>query len=432
MRKILWPGLLLLGLALVALWAFVARPSVPDALADRWWSLIALALLAGVTLRAFRSGGQDSDAGSASASAIAPKQVDAATATSARPAQLLVRGAAVATRCGHDPDTVLQALGSQPPMPAPDPDCLDDQGLPRLSARCSALDTSRVTAALMVLTSGPAGRPGLVRALALQADALDGLQATLQAMPHRGGLDVRWTVPDHWSDAELELAQAWLKNDLRARMPPDAGPLTLRTERAAGPAAWLNWRSRRGLETETHPSEARPMLVMACDSLVDPQHELAAAVPGEAAAALLIEMPPSEEASSAQDGALAHLSWPIAPASPPPAERSLQDLAAQALDAGSETVVVGRVISDIGLAGPEARQVLDAIVELLPQLDVGERLCRIGLACGNLGCAGPLVALALASHASHQDEAAALLLLTGRQPVAALLTPKRLAALSPA
>lgn len=429
MRKILWPGLALLGLVLAALWAFEARPSVPDAMGDRWWSLIVLALLAGVALRAFRSGGRDTGSGSTSASAVAPGEAGAATAPAARPVELLVRGAAVATRCGHDPESVLQALGPQPPMPTPEPDWLDEQGLPRLSARCTALDGSRVTAALTVLTSGAAvGRPGLVRALALQADALDGLQATLEAQPCHDGLEVRWTVPDHWDDAELRLAHAWLKDDLTARMPSDAGPVTIRIVRAAGPATSLDLLPPRGLGTELLPSGARPMLVLACDSLVDPQHTASATLPGEAAAALLVEAVPLEEPPSPRDGVLARLSWP----SPISSERSLRDLAAQALDAASEAVVIGRVLSDIGLAGPEARQVLDAIVELLPQLDVGERLCRIGLACGDLGCAGPLVALALGSHASHLDGAAALLLLAGRQPVAALLALAPHAAPSPA
>jgi hypothetical protein len=431
MRKNLWPGLALLGLMVAALWVFVERPSVPDVMDDRWWSLIVLALLAGVALQAFRAGARDRHSEGTPASAVASGGQAGATTPPARTV-LLVRGAAVATRCGHDPEAVLQALGPQPSMPEPDPDWLDDQGLPRLSARCSTLDVSRVTAALTASTSGAAaGRPGLVRALALQADALDGLQAAVQALPCRGGLDVHWTVPDHWNEEERRRAHDWLMDDLTARLPPDAGPVTIRLVGPAGLGSSLDRLCPRALGPDTPPCESRATLILACDSLIDPQQTASAALPGEAAAALLVETQLPDE-TSPQDGVLARLSWLGASSSEHPSERSLRDLAAQALDIACEAMVVGRVLSDVGLTGPEARQVLDATVELLPQLDVGERLCRIGLACGDLGCAGPLVALALGSHASHQDGAAALLLLTGRQPATALLTPMRPAATSPA
>lgn len=429
MRKNLWLGVTLLGLMAAALWFFVERPSVPDGMDDRWWSVIVLALLAGVALLAFRAGARDDHSASTPAPAIASGEGAVATP----PAQpvLLVRGAAVATRCGHDPEAVLQALGPQPSMPEPDTDWLDDQGLPRLSARCSTLDVSRVTAALTASTSDAAGRPGLVRALALQADALDGLQAAVQALPCHGGLEVHWTVPDHWNEEERRRAHDWLMNDLTARLPPDAGPVTIRLVGPAGLGASLDRLCLRTLGPDTPPCESRATLVLACDSLIDPQQTASAALPGEAAAALLVE-PQLPDETSPQEGVLARVTWPGLPCSASPSECSLRDLAAQVLDTASEATVVGRVLSDVGLTGPEARQVLDATVELLPQLDVGERLCRIGLACGDLGCAGPLVALALGSHASHQDGAAALLLLTGRQPATALLTPMRSATPSPA
>lgn len=429
MRKNLWLGVTLLGLMAAALWFFVERPSVPDGIDDRWWSVIVLALLAGVALLAFRAGARDDHSASTPAPAIASGEGAVATP----PAQpvLLVRGAAVATRCGHDPEAVLQALGPQPSMPEPDTDWLDDQGLPRLSARCSTLDVSRVTAALTASTSDAAGRPGLVRALALQADALDGLQAAVQALPCHGGLEVHWTVPDHWNEEERRRAHDWLMNDLTARLPPDAGPVTIRLVGPAGLGASLDRLCLRTLGPDTPPCESRATLVLACDSLIDPQQTASAALPGEAAAALLVE-PQLPDETSPQEGVLARVTWPGLPCSASPSECSLRDLAAQVLDTASEATVVGRVLSDVGLTGPEARQVLDATVELLPQLDVGERLCRIGLACGDLGCAGPLVALALGSHASHQDGAAALLLLTGRQPATALLTPMRSATPSPA
>lgn len=430
MRKNLWFGLALLGLMVAALWVFVEQPSVPDVMDDRWWSLIVLALLAGVALQAFRAGARDAHSASTPAAAVASGE--GAVATPPPRPVLLVRGAAVATRCGHDPEAVLQALGPQPLMPEPDPEWLDDQGLPRLSARCSTLDVSRVTAALTASTSGAAaGRPGLLRALALQADALDGLQATVQALPCRDGLDVHWTVPDHWNEEERRKAHDWLKDDLKARLRPDAGPVTIHLAAPAGLAASLDRLCPRALGPDAPSCQSRATLVLACDSLIDPQQTSSAALPGEAAAALLVETHLSDE-TLPQDDVLARVTWPGIPSSPPPSEHSLRDLAAQALDAASEATVVGRVLSDVGLTGPKARQVLDATVELLPQLDVGERLCRIGLACGDLGSAGPLVALALGSHASHQDGTAALLLLAERQPATALLTPIRPAATDPA
>lgn len=428
MRKILWPGLALLLLVPAVLWSIAQWPSMSPWLGDRWWSVVVLVLLGGMALWAFRPSRRDAQPNHPPQATDGSQGTAVAHAHARAPQTLLVRGASVATRCGNVPEAVLQAIGPQPSMPEPDPQWPDDQGLLRLSARCATLDVSRVTRALgEAAASAAVERPALWRALALQADALDGLQATLQQLPAHTRLNVQWTVPDHWSADERSLAQSWLKDELMARLWPDAGPVEIRLLAAVGLAGMLHRLHAESLgNDESSGGGTSATLVLACDSLIDPQHAPTAAVPGEAAAALLVQAPRAGD-TSAHDEVLAQLSWPASPTSDVPPERAVHDIAAHALKAGPPTSAVGRVVSNVALAGPDAQQVLDTIVELLPELDVGERLCRIGVACGDLGCAGPLVALALGSHASRHDRAPVLLLLAGPQPWAAVLSPTQVA-----
>jgi hypothetical protein len=294
MRKILWLGLAALALVLVVLVWTAAAPadSPPPSPTVSWAPWLVLASLGAIALLAFRTlarhQAQATVAGP-NASSTAPGATSSPDAPPA-PAPLHILDAAVATVAGHDTATVLQTLCEKPPLPEPDLELPDANGMPRLSARCKDLDPGVVTSALPS-NSHPL-RPAVLRALALQATALEALQPSSLQESSDVGLDVLWMVPSHWSEQERSQASAWLRTALTAHHPDPSQEPRIHMLGASTAATTLQrLRAHAGALRPSHLRAGR-VIALACDSLLDETLPSAASradadlPPGEAAAAI--------------------------------------------------------------------------------------------------------------------------------------------------
>lgn len=435
MRKILWLGLAVLALVLLSVVSLTSGPvaASSDAASVTWMSWFLLAGSSAVTVWAFRTLARHDAQTSPFLPTIPAADTGSASAPPPTPAPLRILASAVATVAGRDAAAVLQALCEAPPLPSPDPELLDERGLPRLSARCKDLDLAALTASLPATDPpSPPLRAAVLRALALQSATLEDLQAALLQEPADGELDVLWMVPTHWTEQERALASAWLTRSLSAQRPGAASAPCIHLLDASEAATTLQRLRVHADPLRSGSAAAGRVIALACDSRLDgaPSPRASRAhpplPPGEAAAALMLWRAPSESPWPPPDleGQSAVTRWAISGAASGTASaapRSLRELAAQALDDPTACDQIAWAVSDVGLTGTPAREVLDCLVDRLPRLDVSERLCRLGLACGDLGAATPLVALALASQAASQ--APTVLLLSGREPAVALLSP---------
>lgn len=444
MRKTMWFGLAVLVLVLLVIAAIVTSPADgADHAVGRSWTLwLLLAGFGAITLGSFRAlSNRNIEAQAATTPSTAPANI--ATAADAHvpppPAPLHILASAVATVAGCDSATVLQTLCDSPPLPLPDPELVDDRGLPRLSARCQDLDLAGLESGLgAAQPHSPMLRPSVLRALALQLIALEGLQDTLAHQPVDDALDVLWMVPTHWSEQERAQAQGWLAATLSAHRAANAPGPRIHLLGASEPATTLQRLLVHASPMRSGNAHAGFVIALACDSCVDGSgrsnvsHETAQLHPGEAAAALALwrrapgapSVPP--DAAESQSALVRLITPATAPdAAAPTGSSSLRELTERALGDADACEHITWAVTDVGLTGTPARDVLDCLVERLPGLDLSQRLCRMGVACGDLGAATPLVALALASQAASQ--APTVMLLSGRDPAVALLIPSGLA-----
>lgn len=276
-------------------------------------------------------------------------------------------------------------------------------------------------------------------------------------------LSIRVAIPARWPAHAQQLARQWLDERLTPLI--DGALQASGQSRAMSRSGGSN--VRPAAQWHLHPVEHAEafwllmdqqmlqwqrdkepglLLALACDSLVGEQEITALAgsrslfsgqhqngrVPGEASAALLLASPmwpAPPEASVAQ----AHLhrasvlkrdksadaSGRISPA-------TLQQATQQALDSsGWATAKVTHLITDADHRASRTGEVFETVQELLPHLDPGEHVLRLGVGCGDLGVARLLACAALA--ASQVEEAQSPLLLLGTHPsferLAAMLTP---------
>jgi hypothetical protein len=402
MRKILWLGLAVLALLLAGI-AWTASEPVGPSIASpmsAWAPWFLLASLGAIALLAFRALARRQAQASTAAPGASSVGLDAVPAPAPPPqlAPLHIMEAAVATVAGCDAAMVLQTLCETPPLPEPDPELPDANGMPRLSARCRDLDPAAVASALPA--QAPPLRPAVLRALALQAMALEGLQPSLSQEAPDIDLDILWMVPAHWSEQERAQATAWLQSALSSCRPESSPAPRIHVLGASTPATMLQRLRVHASALRTGSTRTGRAIALACDSRLDEalpataSHAASQLPPGEAAAALVLWRPspevPSAPPESGSPAILVRLVTPGKGAAQDTATGTgLRELAARALDDPVTCEQIGWAISDVSLSGQPAREVLDSLVERLPHLDVGERLCRLGVACGDLGAAGP-------------------------------------------
>jgi len=385
--------------------------------------------------------------------ANAPGNVAPAVAAPPVLPSLAILASAIRTPHGATPAELAQALGEHRARPGLDPELVDDDGFPVLSARADAAVDDALEDDIGAWRAGatiddPRWTPAQWRALALGTAVAAELLLPATGHPRMAAGDdgdhgaagvpllrIHAVVTPDWNEAQRTAAGAWLAAlAVQYGWPAQRVRVASHSASAAATLAELASHAERGAE----PVLA---LVLAFGSRVDQAHvdELAmqgalftatnpqGRVPGEAAAGLLVA-----------DAAQATLFDPGAPrlqlASTPrgaqasgarPDTALLRQLAAVLLPEAGDAAAVRAVFSDTGHASAHLVELMRFAGDALPHLDAGEDLKALGGACGHCGEAPFLATLALA-HQHALDSGGAALCVGNEDPLqrtAALVRP---------
>lgn len=358
---------------------------------------------------------------------------------------------------GDQAGDVLEAAAAGKPLPRPDADLTNDDGLPVLCARMAdqLLDLETVRAELDALlpavqqqvADGLAHEPGeqVLRALAAlkpplvaqrdwlldlhqaQRNAREDGGASIDRLPPAQrpplpGLRVLLGWPAHWSAFEQALARAWAERCLLGEQGGQQGGLAdgyavaVTSLAGSGEELWLR------ADQMSHGAGRSPwLLVAACDSDLSAERvdALAAAqrlydattrpggcVPGEAAAALLLApadwVPPAD-----LDVATVRLHRPALLRRDKPIEspgrvghRELAQALEQALAAAQVAAAdLGTLVCDADQHSPRSTELYGMAVDALHHLDPVEDMRLLGKVTGHTGTASALLVLAAAAEA---------------------------------
>lgn len=360
------------------------------------------------------------------------------------------------TVAGEQAGDVLEAAAAGKPLPRPDPELTNDEGLPVLCARMTdqALDLDTVRAELDALwpavhkrlADGPVNEPGeqVLRALAAlkplleaqrdwllalhlaQRNALEDGGASIDRLPPAQrpplpGLRVLLGWPAHWSAADQALARAWAERCLQGEPDAPGGladgyAVTVTSLAGSGEELW--WRA----DQMSHGAGRAPwLLVAACDSDLAPERVAAltttqrlydattrpgGCIPGEAAAALLLApadwVPPAD-----LDVQTVRLHRPALLRRDKPIEspgrvghRELAQALEQALSAAQVAAAdLGMLVCDADLHSQRSAELYGMAVEALHHLDPVEDMRLLGKVTGHTGAASALVVLAATAEA---------------------------------
>lgn len=397
------------------------------------------AFLAGRTLLARRSAQPPAQA------AAATSQEGSAPLTPPLPA-LSILASALRTPHGNSSGDLLAALAAQRARPDLDPELLDDNGYPVMSARADdaidpqlmdQIDAWRRANAML----DPGFSPQQWRALSLGTAVAVELALYAAGHPHADAPDdaaappllrILGHVTPDWSAAQCALAAAWL-----AHLAGQAGwpaarvqatvaasdaehspgvvldELARQAERHEAPlvALWLAFGSTIG---------AGSVDDMALQGELFGTDNAQGLIPGEGAAGLLLA-----DAAQARlfEGAAPTLQVATSARTPPqgkdarraePSQLGL--LAARLLPDADAVASVDAVYADTGHRSAVLVELMAFAHGALPQLDPGADLHATGGACGHCGDASFLAALAL-SHHHAQDHATPALCIANEHPL---------------
>lgn len=357
---------------------------------------------------------------------------------------------------GEQAADVLEAAAAGKPLPRPDADLSNDDGLPVLCARIAdqALDLEALRAELDTLlpavqqqvANGQGQEPGehVLRALAALRPPLEAQRDWLLALhqaqrnasedggasidrlppaqrPPLPGLRVLLGWPTHWSALEQALARAWAERCLQGGPGEPSGltdgyAMAVTSLAGSGEELWLR------ADQMSHGAGRSPwLLVAACDSdltaervdalitaqrLYDATERPGGCIPGEAAAALLLApadwVPPADvevRTVRVHRPALLRRDKPIeAPGRV--GHRELADALEQALVAARLTAAdLGMLVCDADQHSPRSAELYGMAVDALHHLDPVEDMRLLGKVTGHTGTASALLVLAAAAEA---------------------------------
>ena len=400
------------------------------------------------------------------------------------PVKLLASGLSCAV--GQSAREVAGALADGAPRPAPDKVLRDDEGLPVLCARMASLDPAALqqewdAVCEQVAATHQSTQPMVVddavrRALAALHAPLQQCLAQLAAWSDQfalpdadasasasavapAGLRVLMAWPAHWTPAELDVAQAWVKQSLRQATADWLAPTQLRwmaPTQGGGVALWLD--ADRALRAAQREDLREVVVLLTCQS--DLSDARIAQLQREATLFTHASPKAGVAAESAVALALAGESWPDLPdAATPPlllhraavvqrdksidaagrvnaqcAEQAVQ----QALAAAELALAdVSALVSDADQHSPRGAELFSVLVSQLAHLDAAEDALVAGTLWGRTGPTAPLMLVALAAHRAEMnqqpclalsvDDSVARMALVLRPPAAAAPEPTKTA-----
>lgn len=351
---------------------------------------------------------------------------------------LYLHAAAVRTRAGLDPAAVVATL-AQPVRPPLHPGLRDSMGLPVFAAAVDEADPERMAGVLAGTAAGMP--PRVLRALSL-LDAVaeelflaaQSLQATASAAivhdalerqrlhphalhhsrsaqapgaaPAAPPLQVRLLLPADWPATARAAAAARLAEVARITGMAEDGFTVVPHASRDGGEAWRELERIAGADGERDA----PHLLLAADSMLDPVvvdrleagHQLLVSghlegrVPGEAAAGLLLASSPATRVENEEPVRVhraARGKAAVGRAAAAGSARLLRDaLDIAALERGAATV-----FTDADHRPSRAVEAAGAINGALPDGEPGSVARHLGLSCGDIGLAAPMVLLAAAA-----------------------------------
>lgn len=366
--------------------------------------------------------------------------------------------ASVQTVVGDQPGDLLDAAAAGKPLPQPDKELQNDDGLPVLCARVPdvALELDAVRADLQTLlpavqqrldTGHSLSGDHVLRALAAlqsvlraQRDALLGMHHAQRAALEDGGaaisrlppaqrpplpgLRVLLGWPPHWSPLDQALGNAWVQHLLQsAQADADLSTgyaVTYNSLAGTGEELWLR------ADQHSHGATPSPwLLVAACDSDLAPERvdALQAAerlyhaserpggcMPGEAAAALLLAPagwapPPDADLQPVRlhRPALLRRDKPVESGGRVGHRELAQSLEQSLVAAQIGAADLGQLVSDADQHSPRGAELYGMAVDALHHLDPVEEMRLLGRVVGRTGAASALLVLAAAAEAARSS-----------------------------
>jgi hypothetical protein len=403
-------------------------------------SLVALPL---VLILSFWIGHRLFTAGAAGPTAALPATAAKAPSAPVQASSLAILAASLRSPHGASPEELAQAIASNKARADLDPELVDQDGFPAMTARCQYATDEALQEKIMgwLAENGMADlafndeqwralilATGVVGDLASQAAnsliTTDATPPLLQLMP---------ILPAEWSIAQHRAAGMWLKHTVsQFGWPPDR--IFLPAELAAGAAESAPTAVFGRLAQESAANDSSLVaMVVACASHIGEQSVAQWAesgrlftssnpkggIPGEGAAGVLIT--DVRQAQSIPDGTftiLAAIEDARRDSSADEARRVdpklLGELAERALQrAGLESSTVGMVVADTGHRSNRTLELMGHVSAKTPHLDSTDDVVRVGLASGACGEVPFVMALALARH--YALERQALVLFVGNE-----------------
>ncbi len=359
--------------------------------------------------------------------AVPAVTVNAAPESSAPPAQqtvppLAVLAAAVRTPHGASVDELAAAIESLQARASLDPELLDDDGFPVMSARVTEADdpAPRDDIAQWLAANGhPAAHfsDEQWRALTLASGVVKELAYTAANHTHlpvaQGGpqpptLQLIALLPAEWQEAQRLAALAWLRHSVAQ------GGWPLERISASGPAQPVATLTQLARHSATS-GEPVVALVLACGSHIAQasvealRANLSTAarpqgvIPGEGAAGVLVADVAQAALIDTDPQPLLYCAGGVRDGSADQSRRPdaalLRKLTTHLLDSGAvEAAKVALLLSDASHRTSRVMEVMALAADGVAHLDTASEVQATGTACGHCGAVPFMAALALARH----------------------------------
>jgi hypothetical protein len=377
-------------------------------------------------------------AGAAAPASPSPASAAKASSAPVRTSALAILAASLRSPHGASCEELAQAIAANKARPDLDPELVDTDGFPVMTARCHHAADDALQEEIMgwLADNGMADlafNDEQWRALALATGVVGDLagqaaNSLLTADAAPPNLQLMPILPAEWSIGQHRAAGMWLKHTVSQFGWPSER-ITLPAELAAVPSEAEPTVVFGRLAREAAASDA-PLLamVLASASHIGEQsvEQWAAsgrlftsknpkgAIPGEGAAGVLLT--DMRQARSIADSPFTILDVmeemrrdssadEVKRADP----RLLDELAQRLLErVGIELSAVGKVVTDTGSRPNRALELMGHVSAKMPHLDNAEDVVRVGLASGTCGAAPFVTALALARHYTLERKAPVL------------------------
>jgi hypothetical protein len=398
-------------------------------------SLVALPL---VLILAFWIGRSLFKAGASGPTAALPATAAKTPSAPMQASALAILAASLRSPHGASPEELAQAIASNKARADLDPELVDQDGFPAMTARCHYATDEALQEEIMgwlaengmadlafndeqwralTLATGVAG--DLASQAANSLITTDAVPPLLQLMP---------ILPAEWSIAQHRAAGMWIKHTVsQFGWPPDR--ISLPAELTAVPDEAAPTAVFRRLAQEAAATDASLVaMVVACASHIGEQSVAQwaesgmlftssnpkGAIPGEGAAGVLVtDMRQAQLMTDALVTVLDAIEQTRRDSSADDAKRAnpklLGELTERAIArTGAEAAAVSMIVADTGHRSTRTLELMGQVSANVPHLDNAEDVVRIGLASGTCAAVPFMTALALARHYTLEREAPVL------------------------